>query len=88
MRSSGRSGTARPVAATGAGSRTTSSTGCAGPDPGVVATVEDADVVDAGVAQDERRAGGRDLAGTPARPLLVGLALGVPAVEDDRRVRA
>ncbi len=56
------------------------------PDPPVVAAVEQADVVDAGVAQDHQRAGRRDLAGPPAGPLLVGVALGVAAVDDDRRV--
>ena len=57
-------------------------------DPPVVAAVEEAHVVDPGVAEDHRRAGGRDLAGTPARPLLVRVTLGVAAVEHDRRVVA
>ena len=55
-------------------------------DPPVVAAVEQADVVDSGVAQDHQRAGRRDLAGSAARPLLLGVALGVATVDDDRRV--
>ena len=55
-------------------------------DPPVVAAVEQPDVVDAGVAQDHQRPGRRDLAGPAARPLLVGVTLGVAAVDDDRRV--
>ncbi len=56
------------------------------PHPRVVAPVEQPDVVDARVAQDQRRAGGGDLPGTTARPLLVGVPFGVAAIEDDRRV--
>ena len=55
-------------------------------DPPVVAAVEQPDVGHAGVAEDERRAGRGDLAGPPARPLLVGVADRVAAVQDDRRV--
>ena len=55
-------------------------------DPPVVAAVEQPDVVDAGVAHDHQRPRRRDLAGPATRPLLVGLALGVAAVDDDRRV--
>src|SRR5439155_9851335 len=46
------------------------------PDPPVVAAVEQADVVDAGVAQDHRRSARRDLPGPASRPLLVGVAFG------------
>ncbi len=56
------------------------------PNPRVVAAVEQAHVVDAGVAQDQRRAAGGDLAGSTPRPLLVRVALRVAAVEDDGRV--
>ena len=55
-------------------------------DPPVVAAVEQPDVVDPGVAQDHQRPRGGDLAGATARPLLLGVALGVAAVDDDRRV--
>ena len=55
-------------------------------DPPVVAAVEQPDVADAGVAQDQRGAGGGDLAGPTTGPLLVGVALGVAAVDDHRRV--
>ena len=55
-------------------------------DPPVVAAVEQADVLDAGVAQDQCGARRRDLAGPSARPLLVGVADRVAAVDDDRRV--
>ena len=48
--------------------------------------VEDADVLDAAVGQDERRAGGGDLTRAATWPLLVGSPFGVSAVEDDRRV--
>ena len=58
----------------------------AGLHPGVVAAVEEADVVDAAVAQDQRGAGGGDLAGSASGPFLVRIAFGVAAVEDDRRV--
>ena len=68
----------------------TISSGCSGmarsDDPVVVAAVEEPDVVDAGVPEDQRRPRRRDLAGPPPRPLLVGVSLGVAAVEDDGRV--
>src|SRR3989442_3736502 len=56
------------------------------PDPPVVAAVEQADIVDAGVAQDHRRPAGCDLPGPSSRPLLVRVAFGVAAIEDDRCV--
>ena len=55
-------------------------------DPPVVAAVEQADVVDARVAQDHQRARRRDLPRPATRPLLVGIALGVAAVDHDGRV--
>src|SRR5439155_2373717 len=55
-------------------------------DPPVIASVEEADVVDAAVAQDQRRACRRDLAGPTPRPLLVRIAFGIAAVENDGRV--
>ncbi len=57
-----------------------------GADPPVIATVEQSNIVHAGIAQDHQRTCRGDLAGTPPRPLLVGVALGVATVEDDRRV--
>ena len=54
--------------------------------PGVVATVQESHVLDAAVRQDERGAGGGDLAGTTSGPLLVRLTFGVAAVEDHGRV--
>ena len=56
------------------------------PNPRVVAAVEQAHVVDTGVAQDQRCTAGGDLAGSTPRPLLVRVALRVAAVEDDGRV--
>ena len=79
-------GSAPRSSATGVGSRGSVSSGLPGPDPPVVAAIEQPHVVDAGVAQDHQRPGRRDLAGPTARPLLVGLALGVAAVDDDGRV--
>ncbi len=58
----------------------------AGPDPPVVAAVEQPDVVDPGVAQDHQRPRRGDLPGPPPRPLLVRVADRVAAVDDDRRV--
>ena len=55
-------------------------------DPPVVPAVEKADIVDARVAQDQRGAGGGDLPGPAARPLLVRVALGVAPVEDHGRI--
>ena len=55
-------------------------------DPPVVATVEQPDVIDPGVAQDHQGPCGGDLAGATARPLLLGVALGVSTVDHDRRV--
>ena len=55
----------------------------AGLHPGVVASVEQAYVLDAGVEEDQRGPGGGDLAGPATGPLLVGFTLGVAAVEDD-----
>ena len=83
---SGRRGIGTPNDGTGVGSRSVGLERVARPNPRVVAAVEQADVVDAGVAQDHRRARGGDLPGSTPRPLLVGVALGVAAVEDDRRV--
>ena len=54
-----------------------------GLDPVIVATIEQPDVVDARVSKDERRAAGSDLSGSTSRPLLVGVAFGIAAVEDD-----
>ena len=54
--------------------------------PVVEPAVEDADVLDAGVGQDERRARGGDLTRAATWPLLVRAPLGVAAVEDDGRV--
>src|SRR5205823_1840529 len=56
-------------------------------DPAVVATIEQPNVVDAGVPKDQRGARRRDLPGPPAGPLLVRIAFGVAAVQDDRRRR-
>jgi hypothetical protein len=58
----------------------------AGLDPGVVAAVEQADVVDAAVAEDQRRTARGDLPGPASRPLLVGVAFRIAAVEDHRGV--
>lgn len=52
----------------------------------VVSAIEQADVVDAGVPQDQRRPAGGDLPGSTARPFLVGMPFRVTAIEDDRCV--
>jgi hypothetical protein len=83
---SGRTGIVAPKASTGSGRRSVGLHRIAGLDPPVVAAIEQADVVDTGVAQDHQRAGRGDLARPPARPLLVGAADRVAAVDDDRRV--
>src|SRR3989442_15145992 len=57
-----------------------------GLDPVVVATVEQTDVVDAGVTKDQRRAARGDLSRPASRPLLIGMALGIAAIEDHGRV--
>ncbi len=58
----------------------------AGADPPVVATVEQPDIVDAGVREDHQCAGSRDLTRASARPLLVRITFGIAPVDDDRRV--
>jgi hypothetical protein len=55
-------------------------------DPPVVATVEEPDVVDPGVAEDHQGTGRGDLTCPPTRPLLVRIPLGVATVDHDRRV--
>src|SRR5207247_1059823 len=57
-----------------------------GLNPGVVAAVEQADVVDAAVVQDQRGASGGNLAGATARPFLIGVAFGVAAVQAHGRI--
>src|SRR5207248_3197880 len=49
----------------------------------VVAAIEEADVVDARVAKDQRGPAGGDLSGPASRPFLVGVAFGIAPVEDD-----
>src|SRR5207253_1861677 len=55
-------------------------------DPVVVSAIEQADVVDAGVTKDQGRTACGDLSGPASGPFLVGVALGIAAVEDDRGV--
>ena len=83
---SGFCGIGMPNDGTGVGSRGVDLQRVPGPNPRVVAAVEHADVSDTAVVQDQSGARGRDLPGPPSRPLLVGVAFRVPAVEDDRRV--
>src|SRR5438874_3429219 len=52
----------------------------------VVSAIEQADVVDAGVTKDQCRTACGDLSGSASRPFLVGVALGIPTIEDDRRL--
>src|SRR2546427_8088091 len=55
-------------------------------DPVVVSAIEQADVVDAGVMKNQRRAACGNLSGAASGPLLVGMALRVAAIEDNRGV--
>src|SRR5205085_6055213 len=57
-----------------------------GLNPVVVSAIEQADVVDAGVMEDQGRTARGNLSGTASRPLLVGVALGVATIKDDSRV--
>ena len=54
-----------------------------GGDPCVVATIENSKVVDASVVENHRRTCSGDLTCPASRPLLIGVAFGVTAVEND-----